>query len=234
MRIADWIYFYPGIRYYIAWRTALGAGRKYYREVTMRKIIIAILVFVVIFPLVSGALELDNKNLKGLNYARIQCEFNNVPFYKGYKSPKEQKLEEFNLEMAETKLREAGIPIGKDHIRAVYNQMETLLKKAGIRIVDIRTSDEKGGSTILPTVSISVEVMAASKKTYFTLVYITVSKWISTWVGTENIHTPMIAWWQKKMLVTAPGELNTSIEKAVKKLIDEFTLQLKQANPEEE
>ena len=200
----------------------------------MRKIFIVIMGFVFIFPQVLGAVELDNKNLKGLNYARVQCEFNGVTFYKGYKSPKEQKVEEFNLEKAEAKLTEAGIPIDKDHIRAVYNQMETLFRKAGIRIVEIRTGDDKAKSTILPTVSINVEVMAASKKMYFCLVYITVSKWISAWVGTENINTPMIAWWQKKMLVAAPDKLNTSIEKAVKKLIDEFTLQLKQANPEEE
>jgi ABC-type transport system substrate-binding protein len=183
---------------------------------------------------VSGAVELDNKNLEGLNYARVQCEYNGVPFYKGYKSPKEQKLEEFNLEKAETALNKAGIPIDKDHIRAVYNQIETMLKNAGIRIVEKRTSDEKAGSTILPTISINVEVIEASKKMYFCLVSITVSKWISTWVGTENINTPMIAWWQKKMLVTAPDELNTSIEKAVKELIDDFTLNLKEANPVEE
>ena len=193
-----------------------------------------ILGFVVLFPLGLGAVESDNKNLKGLNYARIQCEYNGVPFYKGYKSPKEQKVEEFNLEKAKTKLSKAGIPIGKDHIRAVYNQMETLLINAGIRIVEIRTSDEKSGSTILPTVSINVEVMAASPKMYFCLVYLTVSRWISTWVGTENIQTPMIAWWKKKMVAAAPGELNNSIEKAVKELIDNFTLQLEEANPEEE
>ena len=200
----------------------------------MRKIFIVILGFVFIFPRVSGAVELDNKNLKGLNYARVQCEYNGVPFYKSYKSPKEQKLEEFNLGKAESKLKKAGIPITKDNIRAVYNQMETLLKKAGIRIVEIRTSDDKSGSTILPTISINVEVMEASKKMYFCLVSITVSKWISAWVGTENINTPMIAWWQKKMLVTTPDELNNSIEKAVKELIDDFTLNLKEANPVEE
>jgi diacylglycerol kinase len=76
--------------------------------------------------------------------------------------------------------------------------------------------------------------MSAPKKMYFTLVYITVSKWISTWSGTENIHTPMIAWWQKKMLVITPDALNTSIEKAVKELIDDFILQLKEANTKEE
>jgi ABC-type transport system substrate-binding protein len=198
----------------------------------MRKIFIVILGFVFIFPRVSGAVELDNKNLEGLNYARVRCEYNGVPYYKGYKSPKEQKIEEFNLEKAKAALNKAGIPIDKDHIRAVYNQMETLLKEAGIRIVEIRTSDEKSGSTILPTVSINVEVMEASKKMYFCLVSITVSKWISAWVGTENINTPMIAWWQKKMLVIAPDELNTSIEKAVKELIADFTRQLKEANPE--
>jgi len=200
----------------------------------MKNIIRVILGFVVLFPLGLGALELYNKNLKGLNYARIQCEYNGVPFYKGYKTPKDQKVEEFNLEKAEARLKEANIPIGKDQIRAVYNQMETLLKNAGIRIVEIRTSDEKSESTILPTVSINVEVMAASPKMYFCLVSITAAKWISAWVGTENIDTPMIAWWQKKMLVTAPDELNNSIEKAVKELIDDFILQLEEANPVEE
>jgi hypothetical protein len=199
----------------------------------MRKIFIVILGFVFIFPQLSRPMGLDYRNLKGLNYARVQCEFNGVPFYKGYKNPQEQNLVEFNLKKAEATLNKAGIPIDKNHIRATYNQMETLLKKAGIRIVEIRTSDEKSGATILPTVSINVEVMEASKKMYFCLVYIAVSKWISTWVGTENINTPMIAWWQKKMLVIPPDELNTSIEKAVKELIDNFTRQLKEANPEE-
>lgn len=199
----------------------------------MRKIFIVILGFVFIFPRVSGAVELDNKNLKGLNYARVQCEYNGVPFYRGYKSPKEKKLEEFNLEKAEAALNKAGIPIDKDYIRTLYNQMETLLKSAGIRIVEIRTSDQKSETTILPTVSINVEVMEASQKMYFCLVSITVTKWISSWVSTENINTPMIAWWQKKMLVTAPDELNNSIEKAVKELIADFTRQLKEANPEE-
>jgi hypothetical protein len=200
----------------------------------MRKIFIVVMVFVFMFPLVSGALELDNKNLKGLNYARVQCEFNGVIFYKGYKSPKDQKIKEFNLEKAKAALTGAGIPMDKDQIRAVYNQMETQLKKAGIRVVEIRTGDDNAKSTILPTVSINIEVMKASKKMYFCLVSITVSKWISTWVETGNIDTPMIAWWQKKMLTAAPDELNTSIEKAVKELIDDFTLQLKQANTEEE
>jgi hypothetical protein len=200
----------------------------------MKKIFIVVIGFVFMFPRVVGALELDNKNLKGLNYARVQCEFNGVIFYKGYKSPKDRKIKEFNLEKAEAKLTEAGIPIDKDQIRAVYNQMETLLKKAGIRAVEIRTGDDKSKSTILPTVSINIEVMKASKKMYFCLVSITVSKWISAWDETGNIDTPMIAWWQKKMLAAAPDELNTSIEKAVKELIDDFSLQLEQANPEEE
>jgi hypothetical protein len=112
--------------------------------------------------------------------------------------------------------------------------METQLKKAGIRVVEIRTGDDNAKSTILPTVSINIEVMKASQKMYFCLVSITVSKWISAWDETEDINTPMIAWWQKKMLAAAPDELNTSIKKAVKELIDDFTLQLEQANQEEE
>ncbi|UCH93527.1 MAG: hypothetical protein JSV88_25090 [Candidatus Aminicenantes bacterium] len=200
----------------------------------MRNLIIAILGVVVIFYLRVGALEPDNKNLEGMKFARIQCEFNGVPFYKGYKSPKDQETEEFNLEEVETKLSKAGIPITKDNIRAVYDRMEAQLKKAGIQVVGIRTSNDKGGSTILPTVSVNVEVMEASKKLYFTLVSLTVSKWMSTWSGTQNIRTTVITWWQKKMLAAGPKELNQSIEKVVKELIDDFILQWKEANSKEE
>jgi len=198
----------------------------------MRKTTGLILLFGVLImsPLLPAAAELDNKNLKGVNYVRIKCQFNGVPFYKGYKSPLAEKAEEFNAEEAESQLKQAGIPMSKDNIRAIYEIMESSLKKAGIRILEIKNNADQKGTTIIPTLSINVDVMGASKELYFTLVQLTVSKWISTWLGAENISTRVISWWQKEMLASGPKELNETIEKAVKLLIDDFISQLKAAN----
>ena len=196
----------------------------------MRKVLVFVLMLAVIFSLLVGAVELDKKNLKGLSYVRIQCEFNGVPFYRGYKSPKDQEVEEFNAEEAEAKLKEAGIPLTITNIRAVYDRLETRLTDAEVQIVGIRSRDEKNNVTILPTVSIEVEVLDVSKKRYFILVSLTVSKWMSTWSGTQNLHTQVITWWQKNMLAAAAEELDKSVEKAVNALIDDFLVKLKGEN----
>jgi hypothetical protein len=199
----------------------------------MKNLVVFVLVLAVIFSLPAGAVELDKKNLKGLNYVRIQCEFNGVPYYKGYKSPKDQDLEEFNAEEVEARLKETGIPLTRAYARAVYDRMEARLSDAGVQIVEIRSRDEKNDSTILPTITIAVEVLDVSKERYFVLIYLTVSRWISTWSGTQNINTPVITWWQKSMLAAAAEELNKSIEKAVKTLTDDFLVKLKRENREE-
>jgi hypothetical protein len=200
----------------------------------MRKIIIAILVFAVILPLMVETLELDILNLKGMNYVRFQCEYNGIPFYKASKNPNDPNPKEFGLKEIITALKETGISIGENNIKTIYSQMEKLLKEAGIRIVDIRIGDEKSESSILPTVNMNIEVTEVSKELCFCLIYITVSKWISNWSGTENIHTPMIAWWQKKILAASPEELNNTIEKAATELMNDFIIKLKEANTQEE
>ena len=200
----------------------------------MRKRIAAATAVAVGLTLFLGAMTPDKRYLKGLKYARIQCEFTGVPFYKGYKSPKEENMEEFNLEEAVSGLKQAGIPIGKDNIRALYDQLESMLKKTGLRIVTVKNSSDMDDSSILPTISIGVEVITAPKSLYFVRVDLTVSQWMSTWVGTENLHAPVITWWQEKMLAAEPKELNKLIETAARELCDEFTLQWLSVNPKEE
>ena len=192
------------------------------------------MVFVFGLPLLLSALELDNKNLKGLNYARIQCEFNGVPYFKGYKSAKAEKVEEFNLVELEKKLADAGIPLAKELPRSLYNRMESKLKTAGLRVVGIRGSDDRDDSTILATVSIAAEIIPVSEDSFAALVYVTVSQWMSTWVGSENINTPVITWWQKKILTAAPADLNQAVDKACTGLIDDFVVQLTEANKDKE
>ena len=198
----------------------------------MRKAIGLMLLFgiIVVSPLVFPASgELDNRNLKGVNYVRIRCEFNGVPFYKGVESPQAEKAEEFNAKEAENRLKELGIPISKDNIKAIYEIMESGLKKAGLGVVEIKNSPGQHQATIIPTVSVNVDILKASKELYFILVQLTVSKWISTWSGTENIHTPVIIWWQKEMLSAGPEELVEAVEKTEKQLIADFILRLKEA-----
>jgi hypothetical protein len=200
----------------------------------MKKIVVFVLALVVLFTLLASTLELDNKNLKGLKYLRIQCEFNGIPYFKGYKCPKDREVVEYNAREAEDHLHEAGVPLSKDKIRAVYNRLESRLSQAGVQIVKIKNQDEKGDSTILPTVSINVEVLPVTEEQYVTLVYLTVSKWMSTWSGTENINTPVITWWQKTILVSSGEELNRSVEKAANALIADFLAALKAENKEVE
>ena len=199
----------------------------------MKKKLIFTLTLAVLFIVMVRPVELDKKNLKGLNYVRIQSEFNGVPYYRGYKSPKDQEVEEFNLEETETRLNKAGIPLSKDNIRAVYDQLAKRLSASGVEIVKIRNQDEKNAFTIIPTVSINVEVMAVPGERYFILVYLTVSRWISTWSDTQNLHTPVIIWWQKKMLAATKGKLNKSLAEAADTLIDDFLVKLGEENREE-
>lgn len=203
----------------------------------MKKTINFIPVFILIlastsFPLVSTPVELDQAHLKGINYVRIQCQFNNVPYYKGYQDLKTQEMQEFNVDAVETKLKEDGIPIAKKKFQAIYNRMESKLKTGGFRILEIRQDD----STIIPTISLNLEATAVTNdgKMYVVFLYVTVSKWISTWVGTRNIQSPVIAWWKHKIITASPGELDKSIDAAVKELLETFLAQWQEANKEEE
>jgi hypothetical protein len=200
----------------------------------MKKIFVLFIALVILFPLVGKAVELDNKNLKGIKYLRIQCEFNGIPYYKGFKSPKDQKVAEFNLEEAAGQLKEAGIPITKTNIRTLYQQLESPLIDGGVQIVKIREQKEKDDFTIIPTVSINIEILKVSEKQYFILAYLTVLKWISTWSGTQNLHTPVIMWWQKKLLAAPGDELNKILEDAASTLVGDFLVKLKEENREKE
>lgn len=203
----------------------------------MKKTFYFIMVFIFIstaasFPLVSAPVESDQALLEGINYVRIQCQFNGVPYYKGYQDLKIQEMQEFNADAVETTLKEAGIPIAKKKFQAMYDRMESLLKTGGFRILEIRQDD----TTIIPTISLNLEAKAVTngRKLYVVFVYVTVSKWISTWVGTRNIQSPVIAWWKHKIMAVRPGELDKSIDAAVKELLETFLAQWQEANKEEE
>jgi hypothetical protein len=203
----------------------------------MKKKFDFILVFIFIsaaasFPSVSAPGEPDHLLLEGINYVRIRCQFNGVSYYKGYKDLKAKEIEEFNADAVEATLKEAGIPITKKKFRAMYDRMESMLKTGGFRILEIRQDD----STIIPFISLNLEATSVTNggELYVVFVYVTVSKWISTWVGTRNIQSPVIAWWKYKIMAVRPKELDKSIDAAVKELLETFLAQWQEANKEEE
>jgi hypothetical protein len=199
----------------------------------MKKTIDFILVFIFIsaavsFPSASAPVEPDQALLEGINYVRIRCQFNGVPYYKGYKDLKTREKQEFNADAVETTLKETGIPISKKKFQAMYDRMESLLKTGGFRILKIGQDD----STIIPTISLNLEAKAVTngRKLYVVFLVVTVSKWVSTWVGTENVQSPMIAWWKHKIMAVKPGELDKSIDAAVEELLETFLAQWQEAN----
>jgi len=199
----------------------------------MKKTILLLIVLVVELPFLVYTLELNNKNLKGLNYIKIQCEFNGLSYFKGIKSTRADEEVEFNLSKLEKMIDDSGFPLTKKLFPTIYKQMETKLKKGGLTVAGIRSKEEKQTPTILPTISINIEVRELSEDSFAALVYLTVSKWMSTWVGSENINQPVIIWWQKQFLARSGEELNSAIEKTANDLIDQLLIQLKNANQEE-
>jgi hypothetical protein len=184
------------------------------------------------FSLPIGATEFNFKNLSGITNVRIQCQFNGIPYFKGFKNVQALKTEEYNMKEIETKLKDDGVPITNENIRAIYSKMESSLIKEGVRILEIRPDSSEGapGSTIIPSVSVNVDVIKGPQESYFVLVWIEVEKWMSFWVGDKNILSPMIIWRQKKMLSVDSKGLYKSIDSASNELTGLFLSQLKSAN----
>jgi hypothetical protein len=175
--------------------------------------------------------ELGNANLKGIQNLIVTAEFNGVLFEEGYADRKEEKTKELNLDEAEGKLKEDVIPITKKDIRKIYKDMESLIQKAELRVLKTK-SYSKRRSTIIPTFTIRIDTMPAGEDLYFTVVHLTVSKWMSNWLGTKRIHAPVYIWSEKKMLASVPEEFLEHIQTAVTELTESFLTALKDANTE--
>jgi hypothetical protein len=213
-------------------------------EVIMKKMkIMRIMLMVVmgilasISPVCFAAGELGNANLKGIRNLIVAAEFNGVLFEEGYADRKEEKVKELNLGEAEEKLKEDVIPITKKDIRKIYKEMESLIEKAELRVLKAKTYS-KTRSTIIPTFTVRIDTMPAGEDLYFTVVHLTVSKWMSNWSGTKRIHAPVYIWSEKKMLASVPEELLLHIQSAAVELTETFLTALKEANtrkkPDEE
>ena len=191
-------------------------------------IIVTLFIFF-ISPLFLTGSELGNKNLKGIQFVIIAAEFNGVLFEEGYVDRNEEEIKEFNLEKAAAKLKKEGIPITEENIREIYSQMGPMIQKTDLQILKAKKYS-KEGTTIIPTLTVKVDTMAVAKNLYFTVIHLTLSKWVSNWSGTKRIHAPVYTWSEKKMAAAGPKGLMKTIKTAVIELTQEFISELKQAN----
>jgi hypothetical protein len=211
-------------------------------EVIMKQLTGFILFFLLVMNTLAGT---SIKHLKGITYARTRCEWNGVSFYRGYTDPLAEKAREFNLDEAENALKEAQIPLDKKNILAVHAAVEAQLKVGGIRIVEIKQSDneENSSATVLPTIELHFNITPLPGETgeeaaeeekephaFIASIDLTVSRSVSAWYGAENVQAPMIAWWQKKMLTIKADELNESLDGVVKELLEEFLARWREAD----
>ncbi|MGE5344286.1 MAG: hypothetical protein ACM3SY_22695 [Candidatus Omnitrophota bacterium] len=185
-----------------------------------------------ISPALHGA-EADSRNLSGMTYVRLKCEFNGTPYFRGFKNTQSQQPEEFNIKELEAKLKGnpngPAFPLSLDHIRSFYSKLETMLTSEGIRILEVipDNSDGAGESTIIPTVNLEFDVREGTKDLYFVSMALNVDKWISSWVDDRSVQTPVLVWWQKRMVVANSKELVKTMDTTTNELIGVFLTQLK-------
>lgn len=179
--------------------------------------------------------ELGNKNLKGIRYVITAAEFNGVSYGEGYVDQKEETVKEFNLDEATAKLKLDEIPITKETIRKIYGMLGSSIQKAGVKVVKEKMySPEK--FTLIPTLTARIDTMRVGENremSYFAVIHLTLSRWMSNWSGTTRILAPVYTWSDKKMVTAGPDELIQTIETAVTELTAEFLTELTEAEQEE-
>jgi hypothetical protein len=202
----------------------------------MRKVkkitgIMVTLFMVFISPLFLTGSELGYKNLKGIQFVIIAAEFNGVLFEEGYVDRNEEEIKAFNLEKAAAKLKKEGIPINEKNIREIYSQMGSMIQKIDLEILKAKKYS-KENTSIIPTLTVKVDTMAVTKTLYFTVIHLTLSKWVSNWSGTKRIYAPVYIWSEKKMAAAGSKGLMKAIETAVGELTQGFISEFRKANME--
>lgn len=211
------------------------------REVKMKKTIS--IVFIIFFISIAwvNATELGNKNLKGIGYITTEVRFNGVSFGEAYVDEEEEEFKEYNFKAVTERLKEDAIPFKNEHIRQMYRLLELGLKDTGVQVLKMKKyTGEERASTVIPvlTAHIDTRLVVNSHEFYFTVVQLTVSKWISNWVGTKRMVTPVYVWSTKKLVIGSTEDVVMTVEAAVKDVMKTFAADLKEANeepkPEEE
>lgn len=174
-----------------------------------------------------------NPHLKKVNFVRIRCLINGTTVYKAYPSPRATDIEEFNFDEAAAQFEGTNIPVKKKDILALYDQFSSQLKDSGVRVLDVKrpTLDAHGRATIIPVASLHIELQEVTAESNVMLIYVTVSRWVSTWSGSERIYGPVVVWWKKHMTVVDNEEFIPRLKEKTKTMVGEFLTELAAANP---
>lgn len=176
-----------------------------------------------------------NPHLKNVNYVRIQCLINDIAVYKAYPSPRVAEKKEYNFKKAAEQFKDTSIPFTQENIQALYMFLEERLQRGGVRILDVKKPklEAQGYPTIIPVVSLDVELQEVTSEYNVMLVSLTISKWLSTWSGSEQVKGPVIVWIKKRMVVIDNDEFSPKLKETVEPLVAEFLAHLAVANPPE-
>lgn len=203
----------------------------------MRKTLILAFILILVNIVQVNATELGNMNLQGVGYFTTVVRFNGVPFGEIYVDEDEEKFEEYNLKEVEERLKEDGIPFKKEDIRRMYRLLEVGLKDSGVQVLKMKKyTGEKRASTVIPvlTAHIDTKLVVNSHEYYFSVVQLTVSKWISNWVGTKRVVAPVYVWSTRKLVVGGPDDVVSTMAETVSEVMKTFRDDLKLANREPE
>ena len=183
----------------------------------LKKLIILAMVLIIGNFLLIFSQQLDLLNLKGIKDIIIFMDVNGVSYRRGYHSIKDQEPKDFNLENVEKQLNSDGIPLKIEYFKKLYLSGVKTFKESHIRVKEIYN----GELSIIPFLTISLEIKNADESLFAVLVQLIVSDRIWIHSGDEKKSTAYI-WLKKKWTFVKLVDLEGSIQEMVDRMISGF------------
>jgi hypothetical protein len=144
-------------------------------------------------------------------------DINGVSYRQGYNSIKDREPKDFNLENVEKQLNSDGIPLKIKFFKKLYLSGVKKFKESHIRVKEIYN----GEMSIIPFLTVSLEIKNAEENLFGVLVQLIVSDRIWIHPGNEKKSTAYI-WHKKKWTFVKPEDLKGSIQEMVEQMISGF------------
>ncbi|MCP4220621.1 MAG: hypothetical protein GY765_38695 [bacterium] len=182
----------------------------------MKKVIIFMLLSTGLMLFPAGS-ELGHNNLKGIKHLIVSAEFNGITVGEEFRDKTEEEAKEYNVEEAEEGLKEVDVPLTRKDILAIFHHVRDMIGESDLEILKMGRLRAK--STIIPTLTLRVDTLAAAADTYFAVVHLTLSKRVSNWVGSKRIQAPVYTWSQKALVAVArENGVTMSVDNSVREV----------------
>lgn len=186
-------------------------------KMNLRHLFATIVVLILGNSFLCRSVELDLINIKEIKDVLFFLEINGVTYRRGYSNIKDRAKKDFNLDKVEKKLDSDKIPLNGEFFKKMYSSGVSQLKKSNIRIKEIYD----GQLSIVPVLTVSMELQTAGNDLYVLLVQLLVSERVWIHPGKENKSNVYI-WYKKKIDTVQFIDLKTVIQKTVTGIITEF------------